>query len=106
MNEAAAHFDADPSGVDGMFEAFRRLGETISAKRAADRQARKDARNARRRARYRANPPARGRKAAAVLVDDEAEHEPGCRCHLAPSPPCSWCEGGGDETADRAAGRG
>ncbi|WBB94114.1 hypothetical protein [Verrucosispora sp. WMMC514] len=85
------------TATDDMWAAARQLGEAIAAQRAADRQAKKDARNARRRSRYRANPPSRGPKASAVIVDDEPELEPGCRCAVVASPPCPWCEGGGGD---------
>jgi len=86
---AAAHFNAGAAGVDAMFDAFRQLGETISAQRAEQRQKARDARNARRRARYRANPPAPRRP---VVVDDNQDDwEPGCRCAVMAMPPCAWC---------------
>ncbi|MFI7073493.1 hypothetical protein [Micromonospora sediminicola] len=84
--------------ADDFWAAAKLLGEQIAARRAADRQAQRDARNARRRARYRANPPARGSRSTAVIVDDEVDCEPGCRCAFVSFPPCSWCENGsGDD---------
>lgn len=80
--------------ADDFWAAAKQLGEHIAAHRAAERKARKDARNAWRRARYRANPPTRGPKPTAVIVDEDVEWEPGCRCLTVKNPPCAWCESG------------
>ncbi|MEU3452276.1 hypothetical protein ABZ671_01335 [Micromonospora sp. NPDC006766] len=80
---------------DDIWAAAKRLGQLITDRADAVRQERCDARNARRRARYRANPPKRKPKAT-VIVDDDLDVEPGCRCHVVQRPPCAWCEDGGD----------
>lgn len=85
----------EPRTADDFWAAAKQLGEIIAAHRAAVRQEQKDARNARRRARYRANPPTRKTKTP-VVVDDDLEYEPGCRCGVVRNPPCTWCSGQGD----------
>jgi hypothetical protein len=88
--------------ADDFFAAARRLGEQISAQRVVQRQAVKDARNARRRQRYAAAPkPVRPAKSVVVL-DDDYEVDPGCRCQVVPTPPCSWCESGSPGREDDA----
>lgn len=87
----------EPRTADDFWAAAKQLGEAIAALRAADRQAQRDARNARRRARYRAA-PRKPKAPVAVVVDDEVEWEPGCRCHVVKNPPCAWCENGGGVT--------
>lgn len=89
----------EPRTADDFWAAAKQLGEQIAAHRAAERKAKRDARNARRRARYRANPPTRGPKPTTVIVDEEVEWEPGCRCLMVKNPPCAWCESGAETTA-------
>lgn len=88
--------------VDGIFAAAKQLGEIISAQRAAHRQEVKDARNARRRQRYRLAPKPVRRANLATQVDDDYDVEVGCRCHVVPMAPCSWCESGGPDQAEDA----
>jgi hypothetical protein len=78
----------EPRTADDIWAAAKQLGEIIAARRAEEREAQRVARNARRRARYRANPPA-PKTPTTVVVDDDLNWEPSCRCHLAA--PCAWC---------------
>lgn len=90
--------NGEPRTADDIWAAAKQLGEAIATQRAAARQAQRDARNARRRARRVASPkPAPMPKApAAIVVDDDLDLEPGCRCNVVRMPPCAWCENGGE----------